>query len=160
MSGLHYYCWVATCSGPQTLSCSLASLAPLNAATHISHGREDAGDAVMYPVNAIEVRIWLQILPDLHWLLVERWWEGNNEALAKPRGLISAPHRHNFPDVQRPEVLLSARLAVVQPPEEGEKLSAKQSPSKKGLPPLPDEQPGSGMGAGVEDRGLTNALLS
>lgn len=42
----------------------------------------------MYLVNVIEVRIWLQILPDLHWPLVERPWEGNNEALAKPRGLL------------------------------------------------------------------------
>lgn len=82
------YCWAAACSGPQTHSCSLASLTPLHAATHTSHGREDTGGAVMYPVNVTEVRIWLQILPDLHWPLVERLWEGNNEALAKPRGLL------------------------------------------------------------------------
>lgn len=36
---------------------------------------------------------------------------------------------------------------MLQPPEEGEKSSAKQSPGKEGLSPLPDDQPGSGMGA-------------
>lgn len=54
--------------------------------------------------------------------------------LGQAQGTISAAHRLNFPDVQGPEVLLAARLAMLQPPEEGEKRSANQSPGKKGLP--------------------------
>lgn len=38
--------------------------------------------------NVIEVRVWLHSLTDLHWPSVEGQWEGNNEALAKPSGLL------------------------------------------------------------------------
>lgn len=150
----------AACCGPQTHSCSLASLSPLHAATHTPHGREVTGVAVMYPVNVIEVRIWLQILPDLHWPFFSWKTVGRGQwGLGQAQGTISAPHRHNFPDVQGPEVLLAARLAMLQPPEEGEKRSAKQSSGKK-RPPLPDEQPGRGMGTGVEDNGGLTTLCS
>lgn len=67
--------------------CLLWSGATARGNPHISRERGHRG-AVMYPVHVTEVRIWLQILPDLHWPLVERPWEGNHEALAKPRGLL------------------------------------------------------------------------